>query len=152
MYKKMKSGSKALGLALMFLMLVTLGYAQSENLTNSQASASSSPASTMKPILPTGSGKDVLPSLGSGSFTTYCTYRSYGYQEFYCWDSRINFNSRVFAAVSEYHLDLLHDRFLGSADMTVHNIIPFNGGVGVLIDTGWWAYPINIRLDLLVDP
>ena len=36
--------------------------------------------------------------------------------------------------------------------MTIHNIIPYNGYVVVLVDTGWTAYPINIRLDLLVDP
>ena len=151
-YENLKPGSKVLGLALMLLMLVTFGYTQSQNPSNDQASTSSSPPSALKPILPTGSGKDVLPlSLGSGSFSTYCTYSCGWLRCFHCWDSRIDSNARVFAAVSEY-TSLPNQRFLGAAHMTIHNIIPYNGYVEVLIDTGWTAYPINIRLDLLVDP
>jgi hypothetical protein len=150
MYEKLKSVSKVLSLALMLLMLVTFGYAQSENLSDNQPSAPSSAPSTQKPILPTGSGV-IQPALGSGAFTAYCTYRTWGAGPFYCWDSRINANSRVFAAVSEYSTDPQH-RFLGAAIMTIHNIIPNNGYVTVDIDTGWTAFPINIRLDLFVDP
>lgn len=152
MTTKRKLGSKVLNLALTVLMLVAFGYAQSENPSNNQASAPSSPPSMVKPIAPTGSGKDVLPpNLGSGSFSSYCTYHTYNQQDLVCWDSRIDSNARVFAAVSEYS-SLPNQRFLGSAHMTVHNIIPHDGYVEVLVDTGWPYYPINVRLDLLVDP
>jgi hypothetical protein len=57
----------------------------------------------------------------------------------------------VFAAVSEYSTDPQH-RFLGSAIMTVHNVVPNNGYVVVDIDTGWTAFLINVRVDLFVDP
>jgi hypothetical protein len=151
-YEKLKPGSKVLSLALMLLMLAAFGYAQSENPNNNQASISSSLPSTLKPIIPTGSGKDILPlNLGSGSFSSYCTYHTYNQQDLVCWDSRIDSNARVFAAASEYS-SLPNQRFLGSAHMTVHNIIPHDGYVEVLVDTGWPYYPINVRLDLLVEP
>jgi hypothetical protein len=35
--------------------------------------------------------------------------------------------------------------------MTVHNIVPFNGGVTVWTDVEWGS-PLNVRLDLLIDP
>jgi hypothetical protein len=149
-YKKLKPGFTVLSLALTLLMLVAFGHAQSENPAN-QAGASFSPPSTVQPITPTGSGKDVPLNLGSGSFSSYCTYQTYNQQDLVCRDSRIDSNARVFAAASEYS-SLPNQRFLGSAHMTVHNVIPHDGYVEVLVDTGWPYYPINIRLDLLVDP
>lgn len=151
-YTNLKPASAVLSVALMLLMLVAFGYAQSENPTDNQASVSSSLPSTFKPITPTGSGKGILPlNLGSGSFSSYCTYHTYNQQDLVCWDSRIDSNARVFAAASEYS-SLPNQRFLGSAHMTVHNIIPHDGYVEVLVDTGWPYYPINVRVDLLVDP
>jgi hypothetical protein len=147
---RVQSGLKALGLALALLMPLTLGYSQSDNNTDNQQTPSSSPPSNLKAVLPNGS-KKVTPNLGAGSFTAYCTYRSWGAGDFYCWDSAINANSRVFASVSEYSTTP-DQRFQGAAVMTIHNVIPHNGYVAVYIDTGWTAYPINIRLDLLVDP
>ena len=137
----------------LWLLLATLcafpivGWSQ----TNPSENPSSSGSSPVKQINPTGSGRNVLPSLSSGAFSTYCLYHTDGFGVFYCWDSSINANSRVFAAISEYSTTPTN-RFLGAAHMTIHNIIPFNGGVKVLIDTGWSAFPINLRLDLLVDP
>lgn len=127
-----------------------MGWSQT-NPSENRLDLSSSGSSPVKQISPTGSGRNVLPSLSSGAFSTYCLYHTDGFGAFYCWDSGINSNSRVFAAISEYSTTPTN-RFLGAAHMTIHNIIPFNGGVKVLIDTGWSAFPINLRLDLLVDP
>ena len=93
----------------------------------------------------------VLPALGLGSYSTYFTLRSDGYLVIWCPDSRINSNSRVFVAASEYS-DLPWNRFIGSAHFELQNIQPTNGGVNVLLNTNWTAFPINIRLDVLVDP
>jgi hypothetical protein len=134
--------TKMLGLAFT-LMLATLGYAQS-------AVPSSSPRSTQKPILPQSSAA-VSPSLSFGSFTKSCVYKTLGAGAYRCFDSRITLDARVFAAVSEYSTDPTQ-RFLGAAWMTVHNVIPQNGYVDVVFDTGWTAWPINVRLDLLIDP
>jgi hypothetical protein len=91
-------------------------------------------------------------SLGTGSFSTYFTLRNDGFLQIWCGDSRINANSRVFAAVSEYS-DIPTHRFVGSANrMEVLNIVPAAGGVTVMVDTHWTAFPINLRLDVLVDP
>jgi hypothetical protein len=157
--EKLPPGFKTVRQALLSLMLVAVGYAQEVSPTDAQPGAQSSASptsgtSSLKPILPTGSGRNTqtpTPFLSPGSYSTYCTYRTWGAGPFYCWDPGINANSRVFAAVSEYSTDPQH-RFLGNAWMTIHNIIPNNGYVTVVVDTGWTAFPINIRLDLLVDP
>lgn len=151
-YDAVRSRFKALTLALALLTLASVGYAQSGNLTGDQPSARpSGPAVTTNAVLPIATSKDTVPPLGSGAFSAYCLYRSWYAGSFYCWDARINANSRVFIAVSEYNTGPT-DRFLGAAIMTVHNVVPHNGYVQVYLDTGWTSFPINIRMDLLVDP
>lgn len=145
--EKVQSGAKLLILALLLSILVSVGQAQSGDRANNQTSGSL----PVKQVTPIGSEREVLRPLGSGAFTAYCLYHTDGYGAFWCWDPSINANSRVFAAISEYSTTP-DTRFLGAAHMTIHNIIPFNGGVEVLIDTGWSAFPINLRLDLFVDP
>jgi hypothetical protein len=92
-----------------------------------------------------------LAASAAGLGTTSCIYRTSGAGSYRCFDSRITPASRVFASVSEYANSDPNQRFLGGAWMTVHNIIPQNGYVDVVIDTGWTAFPIFVRLDLLID-
>jgi hypothetical protein len=43
--------------------------------------------------------------------------------------------------------------FLGAAVMTIHNVVPQDDGkVIVVVDTGWTDYPINIRLNFVINP
>jgi len=91
--------------------------------------------------------RDVLsPALAAA----YCTYTINGTYNLFCTWSRINANSHVVAAISEYANGDPADRFIGDAQMTVHNIAPYNGGVEVQVDVNWGS-PLNVRLDLLVD-
>jgi protein-S-isoprenylcysteine O-methyltransferase Ste14 len=80
----------------------------------------------------------------------YCTYTINGTYLLTCYWSRINANSHVLAAISEYANGNPADRFIGGAQMTVHNIAPFSGGVTAEVDVNWGS-PLNVRLDLLVD-
>lgn len=91
--------------------------------------------------------------LPAGSYSTYCIYNYSGSHRLVtCYDWRINSNSRVFASLSEYaYTGPNGGRFMGGARMTVHNIVPFNGGVTVWTDVEWGS-PLNVRLDLLIDP
>jgi hypothetical protein len=98
-------------------------------------------------------GSGAHPQLSGASFSGYCIYNYAGSNVVVrCWDWRINSNSRVFATLSEYnYLGPESGRFIGAAGMTVHNIVPFNGGVDVWTDVEWGS-PLNVRMDVLVDP
>ena len=148
MYETPKSGSKTLSLALLLLVLVTLGHAQSGNPSSNGTDASSSDASTQSIFNANGSGKDDSAGISPGIVAGYCSYRGVLSGTWTCYSNAINANSSVFAAVSEYRGNP-DDRFIGSAVMTVHNIAPFNGGVQVVVTTGW-GNPLNVRMDLLV--
>jgi hypothetical protein len=149
---------KAITLGLALMLLTTLAQAQSgsgqssaENRTSPPISlpvVQAQPAVEQEPDL---SKDGIQPALGSGAYTTYFTLHNDGYLYIWCPDSRINSNSRVFVAASEYS-DLPTHRFLGSAHFDLQNIVPANGGVSVLLNTNWTSFPINIRLDVLVDP
>jgi len=92
------------------------------------------------------------PDMPAASFTAYCLYRYTGVHVIArCWDRRITANARVFAALGEYGANGPAARIMGAARMTVHNIVPFAGGVDVWTDVEWGA-PLNVRLDLMVDP
>ncbi len=94
----------------------------------------------------------VQPQLSAGSYSTYCLYRFSGSHVIVrCNDSRINANSRAFIALSEYSSNGPTDRFIGAARMTVHNIRPFNGGLEAWVDVEWGS-PLNVRMDILIDP
>jgi hypothetical protein len=152
MKNMLKPKSIALGLALM--LLTTLAQAQSGSGQSSVETQTSPP--TRLPVVQAkpadlSKGGVQTESLGSGSFTEYFTLRNDGYLLIWCPDWRINENSRVFVAASEYS-DLPWHRFVGSAHFDLQNIQPANGGVNVLLNTNWTAFPINIRLDVLVDP
>jgi hypothetical protein len=144
-----------LGLALM--LLTTLGQAQtSADQPSSNQTSADQPSSLLPLTVESAEAAQVTePGLSTNGnqlppvVTAYCLYRSYGYGVFRCNWGVINANSRVFAAISEYGTGPTN-RFLGAAHMTVHNIIPHNGYVEVLVDTGW-SSPINLRLDLSVD-
>jgi len=90
--------------------------------------------------------------LTANSFSAYCMYQYSGAgNRIRCLDAGINENSRVFAQLSEYAGDPQKSRFVGDARLTVHNVVPFNGGVEVWTDVEW-PRPLNVRLDILVDP
>jgi hypothetical protein len=150
MYETLKTGTKTLSLALLLLVLVTLGHAQSGNPSSNGTDASSSDGLVLNIFSSNASAKDdpssgLNPAVSAG----YCLYNGVdGEKIFRCYWNAISANSTVMAAVSEYRGGPL-GRFIGSAIMTVHNIRPFNGGVDVVIDTGW-GNPINVRMDLLV--
>jgi hypothetical protein len=93
----------------------------------------------------------VSPRIEVNSYSTFCAYRTNGDVIANCSDSRINANSRVFAAMSEYNTQPGVDRFIGAAKMTIFNISPYNGGFKVWFNVDW-ANPLNVRLDFLVDP
>jgi len=103
-------------------------------------------AQTAEAVPAKGSSDSASPSLAAG----YCTYTINGTYNLFCTWSRINANSHVVAAISEYANGDPADRFIGDAQMTVHNIAPYNGGVEVQVDVNWGS-PLNVRLDLLVD-
>jgi len=159
MKNRPKLKSIALGLALMLLMvLTTLGQAQtSADRPSSNQTSADQPSSLLPLTLESAEAAQVTePGLSKNGIplapvTAYCLYRTYGQPVLRCNWGAINANSRVFAAASEYNTGPT-DRFLGAAHFTIHNIIPHNGYVEVLLDTGWSAFPINVRLDLLVDP
>lgn len=86
------------------------------------------------------------PALAAG----YCTYNINGTFLLTCYWSKINANSHVFVAISEYANGNPADRFIGAAQMTVFNIPPFNGGVTAEVNVNWGS-PLNVRLDVLTD-
>jgi len=91
------------------------------------------------------------PLLSSAAFSTYFTWRGNGSVKLNCGNGSINANSRVFAAVSEYNTDPTLNRFIGSSQFQVFNVSPYNGGVIVWLNINW-SSPLNVRLDILVDP
>ena len=91
------------------------------------------------------------PKFGSGSFSTYYTWRGSGSVKLTCGNNSINANSRVVASISEYNTDPTQNRFIGDASMLVYNVAPYNGGVVVLINVNWDS-PLNVRVDFLIDP
>jgi hypothetical protein len=127
---------------MLLMALTTLGHAQS----SAEQSGSLLPL-----VVQSAEAVQVTEPGLAPTFSGYCTYRSDGYRVFRCITSAITNNSSVFAAISEYGSGGPTNRFLGAAHMTVHNIIPQNGYVDVLVDTGW-SSPINLRLDIWVSP
>ncbi len=91
------------------------------------------------------------PKLSAGSFSTYYTWRGSGVVNLNCGNGSINANSRVFASVSEYNTDPTINRFIGNASMSVSNVAPYNGGVIIKLYVNWNG-PINVRVDVLIDP
>lgn len=91
-------------------------------------------------------------ALGSGSFTTFWTWRANGvHPQVPFYHSAINANSRVFVSVSEFGVRGATDRFIGSARMAIYNVAPFDGGFLAWVDISW-GNPLNVRFDVLVDP
>jgi hypothetical protein len=141
---------KAITVGLAMMLLTSFGQAQSSS-AQSTGEMKTSPATSLPVTQAKPSGEGIQSALGWGSYSTYFTLRSYGYLLIWCPDSRINSNSRVFVSASEYS-DIPSHRFVGAAHFVLQNIQPANGGVVVLLNTNWTAFPINIRLDVLVDP
>ena len=90
-------------------------------------------------------------ALSAATFSTFFTWRGSGGVKLNCGDGRITANSRVFAALSEYNTDPRQNRFVGNASMSILNVSPYNGGAIVWLNVNWNG-PINVRVDLLVDP
>lgn len=89
--------------------------------------------------------------LSPGAFSTYYTWRGSGTVNLNCSNASINANSRVFASVSEYNTDPRQNRFMGNAYMLIYNVSPYNGGVIIRLNVGW-NNPLNVRVDVLVEP
>jgi hypothetical protein len=138
---------KASSTLLMMALITTTGVA------NAQSEDRTSPPTTRRAHDAQAVNAEVGGLLSAGSYSAYCIYNYSGSHVLAtCWDSRINSNSRVFASLSEYdYRGAYGGRFMGSARMTVHNVVPFNGGVTVWTDVEWGS-PLNVRMDLLVDP
>jgi hypothetical protein len=95
---------------------------------------------------------EVVPNVASPALAAaYCTFFFTGMaQQINCaWD-KINANSHVFLAISEFAPGNPGDRFIGDAQMTIHNIAPHAGGVTAEVDVNWPSN-LNVRLDVLVD-
>jgi hypothetical protein len=131
----------SLSLALAFLMLATLGYAQSGN----PAETSTLAQSAVSPLNPTNPGSNDAPL---SLFAGYCLYRGVSNQVILiCTDPGINAQSSVFASISQTNSS--GRRILGNPIMWVENVVPYNGGVQVLVHTGSET-PIDVRLDIVV--
>lgn len=91
------------------------------------------------------------PTLAAGSFSTYYTWRGSGTVRLNCGNAGINSNSRVFVSISEYNTDPRLNRFMGDATMSVYNVSPYNGGFIARLNVNW-SGPLNVRIDVLVDP
>lgn len=98
-------------------------------------------------VAPPPGAADISPA----TFSTYFTWRGNGGKLLNCPDGRITANSRVFASISEYNTDPRQNRFVGNAGMSIFNVSPYNGGVVVWLSVNW-SSPLNVRVDLLVDP
>jgi hypothetical protein len=93
----------------------------------------------------------VQPLLPAASFSGFCVFRYNGSGRIInCTSPSIKANSRVFMSISEYST-LPTTRLIGAARMTIHNISPYNGGVKAWTDVEW-PFPLNVRIDVLVDP
>jgi hypothetical protein len=91
-------------------------------------------------------------SLGTGSFTTYWTLRANGaFKAVPFYHSAINANSRVFVSISEFNSNAQLNRQTSEARMAIYNVTPFNGGFFAWVEISW-SYPLNARIDVLVDP
>lgn len=91
------------------------------------------------------------PKFEGSSFSTYYTWRGNGGVKLNCGNGSINSNSRVVAAISEYNTDPTQNRFIGSASMQIYNVAPYNGGVVIWLYVNW-NNPLNVRVNLLIDP
>ena len=90
--------------------------------------------------------------LGSGSFTTFWTWRGHGVVRALRFShASIKANSRVFVSISEFDSDAAVNRFIGDAKMTVSNVAPFNGGFLAWVEVSFNT-ALNVRFDVLVDP
>ena len=89
--------------------------------------------------------------LSPTSFSTYYTWRGNGTVNLNCGHSGINANSRVVASVSEYNTDPRLNRFVGNAAMLIYNVAPYNGGVVIRVNVAWNS-PLNVRVDVFVEP
>jgi hypothetical protein len=93
-------------------------------------------------------------SLGTGSFTTFFTFRGNGV--FSAGNALrfnlagVNSNSRVFVTAGEFGPDPTI-RQIGQARIAVFNIAPFNGGFLAWVEINFGS-PINVRFDVFVDP
>ncbi len=125
-------------------MLATLSYAQSGNPTDNTTVASPAVA-TLKSLSPSGSDNEDAPLSLSGG---YCLYtRVPNPVTLNCIDPGINAQSSVFASISQTNSE--GRRILGNPRPSVENIVPYNGGVYVNVNTGTGNY-IDVRLDILV--
>ncbi len=98
-----------------------------------------------------GTGVAQTRQIETASFTTFFTWRGQGLVKINCGDSRIGSNSRIFASICEYNTEPRLNRFIGAALLLIYNISPYNGGVVIVINVPWDS-PLNIRIDILVDP
>ncbi|MEH2253714.1 hypothetical protein [Nostoc sp.] len=93
-----------------------------------------------------------VESLGSGSFTTFFTFRGYGIIKALTFTlPAIQASSRVFVSISEFNSDAQINRIIGDAKMAVYNVAPFNGGFLAWVEISW-DEPLNVRFDVLIDP
>ncbi|MGB8888638.1 MAG: hypothetical protein WCC87_18050 [Candidatus Korobacteraceae bacterium] len=135
----------SLGLALAFLMLATLAYAQSGNPTDNPTVASSV-VSNLKSLSPGGAGNGEPLSFSAG----YCLYTGiYNQFTLQCIDPGISAQSSVFASISQTNSS--GRRILGNPRPSIANIVPYNGGVYVNVNAGT-GNPIDVRLDILIAP
>ena len=91
------------------------------------------------------------PKFGGGSFSTYYTWRGNGAVKLNCSNGAIRANSRVVASISEYNTDPTQNRFAGDAYLFIYSVSPYNGGVVIRFNVGWNS-PLNVRVDVLIDP
>jgi hypothetical protein len=155
MYKKMKSG---LGLALVLLMLASIGYAQSGNLADNPTSGSLLSQSTQKSPPPSANAnananakESNIPGSASPSFAVTCDYHSNYVGSYNCGGiSGVYPWSQVFASICEYGSDP-NTCFQGAAFPRITDVIPGYGHVNVGVDPNWPYYPINLRLMIHVD-
>ncbi len=89
--------------------------------------------------------------LSAGAFSTFYTWRGNGTVRLNCGHPSINANSRVVASISEYNTDPRQNRFIGDAAMLIYNVAPYNGGVVIRLNVGW-SSPLNVRVDVVVEP
>ena len=107
-----------------------------------------------QPKLEGGAAKAVATpaALGTGSFTTFWTWRGNGVvKNLNFTHPAINANSRVFVSISEFNSDARINRFIGDAKMGVYNVAPYNGGFFAWVEVSWNT-ALNARFDVLVDP
>jgi hypothetical protein len=64
------------------------------------------------------------------------------------WSGVINLNTRIFVSATEFNR-ANGEALVGSANYTVFNVAPYNGGVRVWVNINW-SSDIPIRLDYLI--